>query len=305
MEHVSAVLTRVLDDLARRSGRDSRPLSLPFIDQPIDLSARKVERRRERIAHLGVRPVAVQRHPHLLRVETVCLGESLHGAVPRPQQRPQLVGPAQVPREAAVNNESVAHSYLPTVPWEGFTLAVSSTTGIHSIATGTHSVKGCDQVIMPSGDRELVEALVRLMRDRDLAQTYVAERTGIGQSTISRLVRTIEEGEELPPLRPRTREALAQFVATADVHTRDRAAVLSRHLAANLLEELAELLRRGADQAPDEDSLPPTIRRLLGGEAATGSDADAERQAARLERMAAQQEEMRERRRQERRTGER
>lgn len=152
-------------------------------------------------------------------------------------------------------------------------------------------------------DKALVRQLFAVMAERDMTQLEVAERSGISQATLSRWGSALEAGEPIP-LRPTNRARIRQFLARMDTDSADRATVLARQIVADIFEELAQAFRSEA-QAPTDDVLPPTVRRLLGGEAASGSDADAERQAARLERMAAQQEEMRERRRQERRTGER
>lgn len=165
------------------------------------------------------------------------------------------------------------------------------------------AVKGHVRAMNDRADLELAEAVVRVMKERNVKQEHVAERAGVSQNTISRLVRAVEKGRPLERLTPSTREKLLRYLATTDTDTQDRALVMARHIAANMLEELAHVIRSGSAEAPG-GWMPPTLRRLLGA-GSTGSDGDAERRAARLERMAAQQEEMRERRRQERRTGER
>lgn len=278
MEHVGTIVDRVMREIARRSGRDARALGAT-VDQLVDLGARQVERRRERVAHLGVSPITVERHRHLLWVQTVRLREPLDRPVPRLDQRPELVRPRQVPREAVVNHESVAHSYPPTVPWEGFKLTVVSTTSNYSLSTVNSDVKGDVYPRMPQSDRSLIEALIEVLRERNLSQNRAAQRMGVAQSTLSRLIRTVKAGQDPEELRPWTREAIKQFITASAASVDERAVAIGRQIAANLLEEIAELLRRGADQAPDGEILPPTLRRLLGA-GSTGSDRDAERRAA-------------------------
>lgn len=124
------------------------------------------------------------------------------------------------------------------------------------------------------------------MRERKLSQSDVAERAGIGQSTVSRLVRTVEAGEDLAPLRAQTRDAIAEFLATPNTEAEERAMVVGRLFAASVLEEVADLLRRGESAAPGGE-LPPTLRRLVGGATAGGGDAG-EAIADRAARIAAE-----------------
>lgn len=139
-----------------------------------------------------------------------------------------------------------------------------------NLPNGTHGVKGRAQLLMDTPDRELVAEFVRAMRERNLSQMKAAERTGIGQSTISRLVRSVEAGEELRPLQPATRDAIVRFLGAGSSQVNLRALVLARELAANILEEVAEMLRAGS--MPDSEAVPPTVRRVM----ATESRADDE-----------------------------
>jgi len=153
-------------------------------------------------------------------------------------------------------------------------LTVASTTSNYSLSTVNSDVKGDVYPRMPQSDRSLIEALIEVLRERNLSQNQAAQRMGVAQSTLSRLIRTVKAGQDPEELRPWTREAIKQFITASAASVDERAVAIGRQIAANLLEELAELLRRGAEEAPDEDILPPTIRRLLGG-AATGSAPDA------------------------------
>src|SRR5690606_38923382 len=72
MEHVSSIVDRVMREILARSGRDSGALAVA-VDQPVDLCAREIEVMRERVPDLGVSPITVERHRHLLWVQTVRL----------------------------------------------------------------------------------------------------------------------------------------------------------------------------------------------------------------------------------------
>ena len=134
------------------------------------------------------------------------------------------------------------------------------------------AVKGHVRAMNDRADLELAEAVVRVMKERNLKQEHVAERAGVSQNTISRLVRAVEKGRPLERLTPSTREKLLRYLATTDTDTQDRALVMARHIAANMLEELAHVIRSGSAEAPGE-WMPPTLRRLL-GVGSTGSDGD-------------------------------
>lgn len=131
---------------------------------------------------------------------------------------------------------------------------------------------------MATGDTELVRAVAQVLRERNISHNRAAQQMGIAQTTLSRLIRIVEAGKEVDELRPRTREALTRYLAASDSEIDARALAVGRQIAANILEEIAHLLRRG-NEAPDGEILPPTLRRLLGA-GSTGSDADAERRAA-------------------------
>lgn len=154
-----------------------------------------------------------------------------------------------------------------------------------------------------NSDTALVRRFFEAAAEMGVSQAEAGRRAEIPQSTVSRWAKLLAAGEPIP-LHPKNRIAIRAFLARQEARDSERVVMLARQLAADILRDISDALRASAGEAPEE-LMPPTLRRLLGGEAATGSDADAERQAARLERMAAQQEEMRERRRQERRTGER
>lgn len=176
-------------------------------------------------------------------------------------------------------------------------LGVNRSTTKHNLAVSSHGVKGCVQLPMGTIDQELGEELVRLMRERSLSQMAVAERTRVSQKTISRIVRSVELGEPLGRLRPETRRALMTFLGRASTDVTDRASVLAREMTANILEELAEMIRSGG--VPDGSAIPPTVRRIM----TMGSDED-ERKSAHwdtLERAAEEVSEERKRRRQTRR----
>lgn len=140
------------------------------------------------------------------------------------------------------------------------------------------AVKGHVRAVNDRADLELAEAVVRVMKERNLKQEHVAGRAGVSQNTISRLVRAVEKGRPLERLTPSTREKLLRYLATTDTDTQDRALVMARHIAANMLEELAHVIRSGSAEAPGE-WMPSTLRRLLGA-GSTGSDRDEERRAA-------------------------
>lgn len=157
--------------------------------------------------------------------------------------------------------------------------AVVTATSSNRLSDCWQSRKGDVYMPMATGDTELVRAVAQVLRERNISHNRAAQQMGIAQTTLSRLIRIVEAGKEVDELRPRTREALTRYLAASDSEIDARALAVGRQIAANLLEEIAELLRRGADQAPDGEILPPTLRRLLGA-GSTGSDADAERRAA-------------------------
>lgn len=155
--------------------------------------------------------------------------------------------------------------------------AVVAATSSNTLSDCWQSRKGDVYMPMATGDTELVRAVAQVLRERNISHNRAAQQMGIAQTTLSRLIRIVEAGKEVDELRPRTREALTRYLAASDSEIDARALAVGRQIAANILEEIAHLLRRGSE-APDQ-LLPPTVRRLLGA-GSTGSDRDAERRAA-------------------------
>lgn len=174
---------------------------------------------------------------------------------------------------------------------------VNHPTTKHKLFVTSHRVKGCVQLPMGSIDQELGEELARLMRERGLSQMAVADRAGISQTTISRILRAVESGRPVRPLRTATREALMRFLGGSGADVTTQAAILAREMTASILEEMAAMIRSGS--APDGSAIPPTVRRIMAMEL----DADEPKPAHwdTLERAAEEFSEERKRRRQTRR----
>lgn len=162
--------------------------------------------------------------------------------------------------------------------------------------------KGDVYPVTAHGDRDLIVALISYIEERGISQNEVARRTGVSQSSISRLIRIVEAGGDPGELRSATRDALVHFLAASGSAMEERAIAVGRQIAANILEEVARLLRRGANQAPLRDVLPPDVRRLFDelDERTTGSRAGESKPAHwdTLERAAEAVSEERKRRRQ-------